>query len=288
MKPIAPPIAMAMKTRQRHATAKPRIAHQRGARVRDQGDPLPGPQRVQQGRNPVVLVMLVQGRGAGGDGVHAQQPRGDPGVLAEQQVSVPQCLDGAAADVAEVADGCRNQHKFARCGAGPVSTASSATLIGGQTALFRAFPFLLAAATALAGCVSGPDPSFVPLRSPVVQLPPVVTRRKVAVLLPLTGPNAALGQDLLRAVQLALGPSGPQPDVQDTGGTPTGATAAAQAAIAAGDAVIVGPLTAGRRPPPPPPWPNGIPDPCLYLGPPTGAARCLGAWHHAPATGRSG
>jgi ABC-type branched-subunit amino acid transport system substrate-binding protein len=110
--------------------------------------------------------------------------------------------------------------------------------------LFRAFPFLLAAATALAGCMPGSDASFVPRPSPVAQLPPIVSRRKVAVLLPLTGPNAALGQDLLRAVQLALGPSGPQADVQDTGGTPTGATAAAQAAIAAQDAVIVGPLTA--------------------------------------------
>ncbi len=47
---------------------------------------------------------------------------------------------------------------------------------------------------------------------------------QVAVLLPLTGANAALGRDLRQAVQLALGPDGPQPDFRDTGGTPAGAS----------------------------------------------------------------
>ncbi len=75
-------------------------------------------------------------------------------------------------------------------------------------------------------------------------LAPGPAARRIAVLLPLSGPNAALGRDLLRSVQLALGSDGPQPDVQDTGGTPTGATIAAQTAVANGDAVIVGPLTA--------------------------------------------
>jgi hypothetical protein len=69
--------------------------------------------------------------------------------------------------------------------------------------------------------------------------------RAVAILAPLNGPNAARGQALVQAAQLAL----PQPDspkliVQDTGGTADGAAAAAKAAIAAGAGMIIGPLTA--------------------------------------------
>ncbi len=109
----------------------------------------------------------------------------------------------------------------------------------------RAFPFPLAsllAAAVLAGCVAAPD-GAIPNRVTAAKTATAVNP-KIAVLVPLTGPNAALGRDLLRAVQLALGPDGPQPDVQDTASTPFGATMAAQAAVAAGDGIIVGPLTA--------------------------------------------
>ena len=98
----------------------------------------------------------------------------------------------------------------------------------------------LFAAAALAGCVVAPD-GGAPAQRAGTAAPPV--NAKVAVLVPLTGPNAGLGRNLLQAVQLALGPGGPQLDVQDTAGTPTGATIAAQAAVAAGDGIIVGPLT---------------------------------------------
>lgn len=111
--------------------------------------------------------------------------------------------------------------------------------------MLRASSFLLAA-TALAGCVQPPGGgSATRANLSAAAFPaPGTSTRKIAVLLPLSGQNAALGRDLLRAVQLALGPDGPQPDVQDTGGTPTGATLATRAAVAAGDVVIVGPLTA--------------------------------------------
>jgi hypothetical protein len=47
-----------------------------------------------------------------------------------------------------------------------------------------------------------------------------------------------------QAAELALAvPNSPQLDVKDTGGTPAGAAAAAQAALAAGDGLILGPLT---------------------------------------------
>jgi ABC-type branched-subunit amino acid transport system substrate-binding protein len=49
---------------------------------------------------------------------------------------------------------------------------------------------------------------------------------------------------MLRAAQLALeGPGSPPLDAKDTGGTPDGAAAAAQTAIAAGAGLILGPLT---------------------------------------------
>jgi branched-chain amino acid transport system substrate-binding protein len=69
----------------------------------------------------------------------------------------------------------------------------------------------------------------------------------VAILAPITGANAEIGQALVRAAQVALAdPGSPALDVRDTGSTPAGAAAAAQAAIAAGAGMIIGPLTSGE------------------------------------------
>jgi Periplasmic binding protein len=63
----------------------------------------------------------------------------------------------------------------------------------------------------------------------------------------MTGPRAGLGQVLLQAAQLAMQTdAGPSLDVQDTGGTAAGATKAAQAALAKGDGLILGPLTSSE------------------------------------------
>ncbi len=52
---------------------------------------------------------------------------------------------------------------------------------------------------------------------------------------------------MLQAMQLALAqPGSPPLDVRDTGSTPDGAAAAARAALANGDGLILGPLTAGE------------------------------------------
>lgn len=109
----------------------------------------------------------------------------------------------------------------------------------------RALKILLAPAAlaGLSGCVAANMGNY-PVRTVQPVTPPPLTSQKVAALLPLTGPNAGLGHDLLQAVQLALGAGGPQLDVRDTGGTPTGATLAAQAAVTNGDSIIIGPLTA--------------------------------------------
>jgi branched-chain amino acid transport system substrate-binding protein len=73
------------------------------------------------------------------------------------------------------------------------------------------------------------------------------TSGNVALLLPLTGSLAPVGQVLENAAKLAFSDnSGPSLDVRDTGGTPQGAAAAAQAAIAAGDGMILGPLTSAE------------------------------------------
>lgn len=69
----------------------------------------------------------------------------------------------------------------------------------------------------------------------------------MAILLPLTGPRADLGQILLQSAQLALQDNtGPSLDVLDTGGTASGAAAAAQAAATKGDSLILGPLTSSE------------------------------------------
>lgn len=71
--------------------------------------------------------------------------------------------------------------------------------------------------------------------------------RKVALLAPLSGPNAERGAALARAAELAMkGDGAPTLDVLDTKGTPEGAAAAAEAAIAGGAGLILGPLTAGE------------------------------------------
>jgi branched-chain amino acid transport system substrate-binding protein len=78
--------------------------------------------------------------------------------------------------------------------------------------------------------------------------PPGKTAGPVAVLLPLTGSMAPVGQVLANAVKLAFpnDGSGAVLDIRDTGSTPPGAAAAAQAAIAAGDGMILGPLTSAE------------------------------------------
>jgi branched-chain amino acid transport system substrate-binding protein len=75
---------------------------------------------------------------------------------------------------------------------------------------------------------------------------PGETRQTVAILLPLTGPRADLGQVLLQAAQLALQGGGPSLDVLDTGGTAAGAATAAQAAVTKKDSLILGPLTSSE------------------------------------------
>ncbi|WP_061271706.1 penicillin-binding protein activator [Komagataeibacter xylinus] len=68
--------------------------------------------------------------------------------------------------------------------------------------------------------------------------------RNVGVLLPLSGANARLGQEMLTATRMAMNtPTAPPLDVHDTAAPGGNAATAAQAAIKAGDGLILGPLT---------------------------------------------
>jgi ABC-type branched-subunit amino acid transport system substrate-binding protein len=91
------------------------------------------------------------------------------------------------------------------------------------------------------------DPTLTP-DVPAEVVEPVPTGPvKVALLLPLSGNAAAVGRDMLEAAQIALFDVG-QTDMvllpRDTGGTTTGAAAAARSAIEAGAELILGPLFA--------------------------------------------
>ena len=121
--------------------------------------------------------------------------------------------------------------------------------------LRRTFGFLLGT-LALAGCAgpqSGPygrvgqSQSLVPSTAMPQVSAAARSASRVAILLPLSGPMANVGQPMLQAAQLAL-PAGGAPTltVKDTGGTAEGAAAAAQSAIAEGAGMILGPLTSAE------------------------------------------
>lgn len=119
----------------------------------------------------------------------------------------------------------------------------------------------LALVGVLAACFGGPAPAPVvkplspagPKAAPTTPVtatpmpPPTAQGVKVALLLPLSGPNADLGKAMLEAAQLALFTTGSDRLTlvpRDTSGTASGAAAAAKAVIGDGARLILGPLIA--------------------------------------------
>ena len=109
-----------------------------------------------------------------------------------------------------------------------------------------------ALAAALAGCQIVPTgaqraerlPPPDPVREEPVQAPTAETRHRVALLVPLTGPNAGVGTSISNAANLAIADTrstNVQLSVYDTGG---GAAAAAQQALSEGNRLFLGPLLA--------------------------------------------
>ncbi len=109
----------------------------------------------------------------------------------------------------------------------------------GRRRCLAALPLLLPSAA----CVSQS-----PARLGAIPVPmlPSAQRERVALLLPLSGPNRQLGQAMLNAAQMALFDQG-DPGIEllprDTGGTAAGAAEAARAAVAQGARALAGPLT---------------------------------------------
>lgn len=108
---------------------------------------------------------------------------------------------------------------------------------------------------ALAGWLAQACAPTTPTRAPPsATLPPVTPPgamgpTRVGLLLPLTGPQAALGRQLFQAGQAAFfaGADGTMMLLpRDTGGTPAGAAAAAQALAAEGVTIVAGPLFAAE------------------------------------------
>ena len=75
-------------------------------------------------------------------------------------------------------------------------------------------------------------------------LPQDAERHRIALLVPLTGPNAGVGQSIANAANLALIDTGGKGLRMTTYDTATGATAAAQRATADGNRLFLGPLLA--------------------------------------------
>ena len=89
------------------------------------------------------------------------------------------------------------------------------------------------------GTVAPPPPP--PITS---ALPEDAARHRIALLVPLTGPNAAVGQSIANAANLALIDTGGKAIRMTTYDTGPGAIAAAQRAIADGNRLFLGPLLA--------------------------------------------
>ena len=118
-----------------------------------------------------------------------------------------------------------------------------------RPSLFRLAGLALIA-VAVAGCVPRsrpapplPQPEPEPV-APPSRLPPDETRNRVAVLVPLSGANAQLGQSLLNAANLALFDTGGQRIRITAYDTSNGAAAAANEALTDGNGLILGPLLA--------------------------------------------
>jgi branched-chain amino acid transport system substrate-binding protein len=126
---------------------------------------------------------------------------------------------------------------------------------GRQSSKWTIRGFALAASLLLSACATivpkGPPPAapVAPATKPPLiavpgSLPEDQARHRIALLVPLTGPNAAVGQSIANAAALALADTGGK-DLRITNyDTAPGAAAAATKALADGNRLLLGPLLA--------------------------------------------
>ncbi len=115
-----------------------------------------------------------------------------------------------------------------------------------ETQLGRRRLLMLAAVTALAGCKvipKGPAATPPPAPTPEDNLPSDQKRQRIALLVPLTGPQAAWGQSIANATQMALLDTNAKTIRITTYDTGEGPAAAATRAMADGNKLILGPLS---------------------------------------------
>ncbi len=106
---------------------------------------------------------------------------------------------------------------------------------------------MLGALTLLAGCKVIPKPSTPtppPTEKPSEALPTDQQRHRVALLVPISGPNAGVGQSIANATTMALLDTNAQTLRITTYDTSAGPAAAASKAIADGNKLILGPIQA--------------------------------------------
>lgn len=110
----------------------------------------------------------------------------------------------------------------------------------------------LAAALLIAGCQGAipkgraPAPTAPPPSAPITSgLPEDQARHRIALLVPLTGPDSAVGQSIANAANLAMIDTGGKTIRMTTYDTGGGAMAAAQRALADGNKLFLGPLLSG-------------------------------------------
>jgi ABC-type branched-subunit amino acid transport system substrate-binding protein len=125
-----------------------------------------------------------------------------------------------------------------------------------QAGMLVRFALAALAGLALAGCqlvpkarTQGPSGSAaqageVQPDEPRLNLPPGETRNRVAILVPLTGPNAAVGQSIANSANLALADTASEKIRITAYDTASGAVAAANRAISEGNGLFLGPLLA--------------------------------------------
>ncbi len=86
--------------------AEPRIGETGHARVGDQRHFLALPQKREQGRQALLLVVVVEAHQPGGDAVPVEQDASVPRILAGDQVDPLEHLQHAQGDVLQIPDGC--------------------------------------------------------------------------------------------------------------------------------------------------------------------------------------
>ena len=120
-----------------------------------------------------------------------------------------------------------------------------------ETGLNRRKLLMLAAVTVLAGCKvipKGPGQTPPPVPGPADALPSDQQRQRVALLVPLTGPQAAWGQSIANATTMALLDTNAKSIRITTYDTAGGPAAAASKAMQEGNRLILGPLQGDEIP----------------------------------------